>query len=566
MDEFFDSSRPSSDRSSFHHLACKQSRASVQASFAASTKGQSKVRDEGPPLSDSELAVPHAGGFKRNPESIGELNSKLGQSSIPGVACINETAIVAPAELSSKTRKRFVRHMSWIPRENFTEKFDVGIPIEAMGGLNEKHSVLLLHTTTNKHFDEGEQDPIEATEQCQELSLIVTDRKRTKRCVAIMENWGGSSHIYRFWRDPTSKDSPLAQAGRFHSDKPGGANRWQKPPPRDMTKKSWILLRNYLNHYTATLEALEPIAKKVSSASTGSGSDKGAIIVMVSNFGQADILFNFVCAAHRINYDLSKVLLFPMDEETNHFAKEQLGLQTFFAKELYDGLIPSVKHDSYTFGDGKFAQMMMGKVYSVQMVNDLGHDILFQDLDVVPLRPNILDYFYQNRDTESIDLFFQYDRNRNVEQAPFSANSGFYFAKCNQRTNYFFSMLARMGDLILKTGSHQQVLSILMSEHIAIHGLKVKVMGGMNEKDADLFPTSNANKGATIDGWHMHRSKWFMDDMKKGIQNPYIFHVNWNKNGKEKIDLMKASGHWFVKDTCHSSDRAASVANCCLAA
>jgi hypothetical protein len=236
-------------------------------------------------------------------------------------------------------------------------------------------------------------------------------------------------------------------------------------------------------------KALKPIAQKVAAAGTGPASDESAIIVMVSNFGQAEILFNFVCAAHKIEYDLSKVLLFAMDNETNNFAK-QLGLATFYAKELYQGLIPNVKHGEYTFGDGKFAEMMMGKVYSVQMVNDLGYDILFQDLDVVPLRPNVLDYFYEKRDTESLDLIFQYDRNNNAEQAPFSANSGFYFAKYNKRTNYYFSMLARMGDLILHTGSHQQVMSILMSDHIATHGLTVKVMGGRDE-DADLFPSKS---------------------------------------------------------------------------
>jgi hypothetical protein len=256
-----------------------------------------------------------------------------------------------------------------------------------------------------------------------------------------------------------------------------------------MTQRSWKLLSNYLNHYDALQEALKPIAQKIAEAGTGPASDEGAIIVMVSNFGQAEILFNFVCAAHKIEYDLSKVLLFAMDEETNTFAK-QLGLETFYAKELYEGIIPTVKHDEYTFGDGKFAQMMMGKVYSVQMVNDLGYDILFQDLDVIPLRPNVLDYFYQKRDTESLDLIFQYDKNLNVEQAPFSANSGFYFVKYNQRTNYYFSMLARMGDLIQKTGSHQQVMSNLMSDHITTHGLRVKVMGGHDE-DADLFPSKS---------------------------------------------------------------------------
>ncbi len=75
-----------------------------------------------------------------------------------------------------------------------------------------------------------------------------------------------------------------------------------------------------------------------------------------------------------------------------------------------------------------------------------------------------------------------------MEQAPFSANSGFYFVKHNQKTNYFFSVLARMGDLINKSGSHQQTMQILLMDHMSLHGIRVKVMGGEDEQ-ADLFPS-----------------------------------------------------------------------------
>lgn len=262
-----------------------------------------------------------------------------------------------------------------------------------------------------------------------------------------------------------------------------------------MTHNFWKQLADFLNHYDETWDALKPIADQVALAggkgdpkATEDGVSRGAITVMVSNYGHAHLLLNFVCAAKSVGFDLGNVLLFAMDQETYDVA-QQLGLASFYPKHLFEGYVPKKDLDKYSFGDGKFAKIMMGKVYSVQLVNDLGYDVLFQDLDVVPLRPDIMDYFYSGRkDAADVDMFFQYDRNHNSEQAPYSANSGFYFVKHNQKTNYFFSMLARMGDLVLKTGSHQQAMSVLLGEHMATHGLKVKVMGGQGE-DSHLFPS-----------------------------------------------------------------------------
>ena len=254
-----------------------------------------------------------------------------------------------------------------------------------------------------------------------------------------------------------------------------------------MTHNSWKQLADFLNHYDETWNSLKPIAAKVARG-RGRGSSKGAITVMVSNFGQAQLLLNFVCASKSVGNDLSNVILFAMDEKTYNLA-QKLDLATFYPKHLFDGYVPKKKIEDYTFGDVKFATIMMGKIYSVQLVNDLGYDVLFQDLDVIPLRPDVMEYFYSVRkDAADVDMFFQYDNNHNSEHAPYSANSGFYFVKHNAKTVYFFSMLARMGDLVLKTGSHQQTMSILIGEHMATHGLKVKVMGGEGE-DGHLFPS-----------------------------------------------------------------------------
>lgn len=132
-------------------------------------------------------------------------------------------------------KKDFFQGMAWIPREKFVKTFDTGIAIDNAGGKNT--SVLLLYgnkkslpgKSGNKNDDDFVRifsDPLEATENCDELQVVLTSTKRNKRCISILENWGGSPHIYRFLRWKKGSDE-LHLGGRFF-DPNGGAGRWQK--------------------------------------------------------------------------------------------------------------------------------------------------------------------------------------------------------------------------------------------------------------------------------------------------------------------------------------------------
>lgn len=68
--------------------------------------------------------------------------------------------------------------------------------------------------------------------------------------------------------------------------------------------------------------------------------------------------------------------------------------------------------------------------------------------------------------------------------APYSANSGFYYIRHNDRTQYFLTSLLMSGDLVLKTDSHQQAMVAIMAEHASLYGLRVKVLS----RDDDEFP------------------------------------------------------------------------------
>ena len=157
----------------------------------------------------------------------------------------------------------------------------------------------------------------------------------------------------------------------------------------------------------------------------------------------------------------------------------------------------------------------------MQVVGLLGVDILFQDVDIV-WHKNPLEFFHdESSPIYNFDTYFQDDGAHSVRYAPWSSNSGFYYLRHNDRTQYFLNSLLMAGDLILKTDSHQQALVAVLSEHASLYGLRVKVLS----RDEDDFPG----------GFHYHqKSGHYMRALFNGEKNPYIFHMSWTKNKVRK--------------------------------
>lgn len=186
--------------------------------------------------------------------------------------------------------------------------------------------------------------------------------------------------------------------------------------------------------------------------------------------------------------------------------------------------------------------MMMAKVLVVQLVSMLGYHILFQDVDMIWYQ-HPLAYFYpylddrHGKDTPEYDIFFQDDGGRSVRYAPYSANSGFYFIRHNARTRHLLTSVLMAGDSIVRSRSHQQVLIALLSEHVSLYGLKVKVLS----RDMEEFPG----------GYHYHqRSKEYMTELFAGNLQPFIFHMSWTSNKVNKILFFRQMGEWYVPEKC----------------
>jgi len=176
----------------------------------------------------------------------------------------------------------------------------------------------------------------------------------------------------------------------------------------------------------------------------------------------------------------------------------------------------------------------------VHLVSHTGVDFLFQDVDITWFK-DPREYFHDEKQKDhTFDIYFQDDGARSLRYAPYSANSGFYYVRNNDRTQYFLTQLMLSGDLILKTYSHQQALVAVLTEHSSLFGLRVKVFG----KEDDAWPG----------GFHYHQKgdnsyfRRYFDN--KTAVDPYVFHMSWTFNKDNKLLFLKQLGEWYVHDKC----------------
>lgn len=133
-------------------------------------------------------------------------------------------------------------------------------------------------------------------------------------------------------------------------------------------------------------------------------------------------------------------------------------------------------------------------------------------------------------------MLFQDDGARSQRYAPYSSNSGFYFVRHNARTRYLFTSLMYHSDMIIQSGSHQQALIGLLTEHASLYGLRVKVLDDLE------FPC----------GFHYHRRKDFMKNVAQGKTVPWVFHMSWTRNKSDKLKYFKQMGMWHVEEKCEN--------------
>jgi len=418
--------------------------------------------------------------------------------------------------------------MTLVPRADFTSKFDMGVPLQQTKPGNDK--VLILYSKdaqpTNDYSTTQQGDvPLiadsnEATANCDFLNVILTDVGQGRRqCVAIVGQHE-SFHIQRWMRIPPNRDgtvdskAPLEYVGRLMDT--DGSNDFHQPDDQERLKH-WELIRIFMNSRDAMLKKLYPIAHKIARMNT--------LVVMFSNHGQSELIINFCCNARARNLDISGILVFATDLETKELL-EGLGLTVFYDEHNFGGL-PSKAAASY--GDQTFQNMMMGKLICLQLSIMLGHDILFQDADVVWFKDPLP--FFQNKSLSHFDVMAADDGNGLNLYLPYRANSGYFYIRNSAKTKSLINSLF----FDYSTKDEQCHLNHLMAEFASRYGLRVKIL------DQHMFPTGVV--------FH-HDKSWMKLFMSGTVEQPFMFHMSWTISKKEKLLYFKQMGAWFVKDTC----------------
>jgi hypothetical protein len=468
--------------------------------------------------------------------------------------------------LIPNTMRKLFAGMARIGRDDFFEAFDVGVPKDDTEKGNEE--VLILYSKgalpkAHSSSSLGLHSAEEATKHCNTLKVVFTEPHRERECLALVGQWE-SYHVSKFMRLPPGdkkiqvhEKHALRYVSRLH----GNRGLVQRIPTPLKVKEYDETLVAYLSRLDKLLTDLKPIAQKVAQDNN--------IVVMVCNHGQSELLMNFACSAQARGFDLHQVLVFSTDLETKELAEglgmavfydqtvrklslficsrwkiaHHLNVATSFHEQLFDK-IPKA-HAAY-YADETFTRVMMAKLYCVHMINMLGYNLLFQDVDVTWYR-NPLEYFSNTTSHfNDYDIFFQDDGGRSIRYGPYSPNSGFYYVRHNDRTEYFFHSLLMAGNIIAQSGSHQNAVSAVLNEHASWRGLRVKTL----HRKMQEFPCGFHYESSAFSGPDGVASKKLMKDLIAGQSNAYIFHMSWTGNKAEKKKFYEQMGEWYVKDEC----------------
>lgn len=212
---------------------------------------------------------------------------------------------------STQHTGKFASGLEFVDRDDFASVFDTGVPLDET--TRENDQVLILYSDpTAFPKQKTVLSAEEATVNCLEMHVVLT-QPRDQQCIAIMGQYE-SFHIHKYMRltgelrDKIDKDLPLKYMGRGlqQNGRPSS-----KLPTIDAQKENWESLVSYLQSLDKALDELKPLLKTVASHN-----DNNAIIVMVCNFGQSELLLNCM---YRVAFLICPFILLISDLVPHYF-------------------------------------------------------------------------------------------------------------------------------------------------------------------------------------------------------------------------------------------------------
>ena len=235
-----------------------------------------------------------------------------------------------------KSTSGYAQGMARTSKLDFFEHFDISVPMDPIK--NKDSDVLFLYNRQkafpndykelSKITDDSSIPQLEtedAVENCEFLHVILADHGATRnRCTAIVPNYE-SFHIQNWMRlDEQGKSDANGDFSLVSRGKRDNGRSEFRSPQNKHIRQNWDILESYFKTFDEVTKELKPLLEKVATP-------KNTVTIMVSNFGQSELLINFVCAAKSRGHDISSIIVFATDPETKELA-EGLGLVAFYDK------------------------------------------------------------------------------------------------------------------------------------------------------------------------------------------------------------------------------------------
>jgi hypothetical protein len=179
--------------------------------------------------------------------------------------------------------------------------------------------------------------------------------------------------------------------------------------------------------------------------------------------------------------------------------------------------------------------MMWYKAFSLWLGLKLGYNVLFQDVDLVWFK-DPLDFFNSHRN-QTLGKYTSYlsdDGQRSLRYTPFYANSGFFYMVSTPENVHFSYGIVIAFDSLQATGSHQNVFTSRLLENLDLTPSHRYFL------DMLEFPS----------GVKFHHDKPYMEKIVTHQANPYMFHMCWTANKKQKLENFALSKMWYVSEAC----------------
>jgi hypothetical protein len=471
----------------------------------------------------------------RHLEIIEKLKSRLELEPRRGTPLTNQSENYFSHQVSD-----FMVGVSRIPADDLLQQFDPGLPRIRSQGSEEDwlfySSSAVVPSSLTQNFDRL---PVtDALSKCHSVELIARHDTEGHACFSLVgiPEAGLIPNTFRWFNQHCTTDRDVEPETKFSHAGRGMVAGYEDdafPMVKDdvLQRRFWRELSAYMSILDDILiPSIRPILEKKAIEIDDAGK---TLVIMVTNAGHADLVQNFVCNSKARNFDISNVVVFCTDAEAEQRVKV-MGLGAIYNAQLFANAVP--KDEAKEFGDGTFVAAVSAKLVVAHLVSVMGFSFLLQDVDVVWYDGNPLSFFQNNGLVETYDVLVQDDGGRTQNYAPYFAYSGFYFAKNNEKTRYFFQQVLFRLDRIVDWGSDQKVFNSVLPEVINLLGMSVKTLAPFD------FAAGRAYQDP-------HSYGYMREMLTKKTRAPVVFHMNWTENKTQKIIQMKQMGMWYLHAT-----------------